>query len=169
MTARLTIGREAYADVQKEMAFVAETAERLRRSLHGIVRRDTDAYQAFMDAMRLPRATPEEAQTRRQALARAALEASEIPLETMRLCVSVLEKANVAARKGNRNAGTDAAVAAVLAGAAGRAAWMNVRANLPAVKDVDRRSRLSGEAASLKTVLEDLTERTIRSAETRDE
>ncbi len=165
MVAGLTVGRAAYADVNTEMAQALEAAEMLRERLHGMIRLDADAYAAFMTAVRLPRDTDAAAAERRAAMSAAAVLASEIPLETMRLCADALDVACEVARKGNRNAATDAAVGAMLLGTAGRAACRNVRVNLPSVKDLDTRGRLSGDAQALVRRIDETEARAVRHAE----
>ena len=83
----------------------------------------------------------------------------------MRKAVEVMEIAGTAARKGNKNAVSDAVVAGVLGRAAIRAADQNVRINLPSVKDLDTRSRLSGHANELVKKAEELEKRALRFAE----
>jgi formiminotetrahydrofolate cyclodeaminase len=58
-----------------------------------------------------------------------------VPLDTMQACSDALGFALVAAQKGNRNAITDAGVAALVAEAGLRGAGLNVRINLSALRD----------------------------------
>ncbi len=158
MVGRLTAGREKYASVEGEMRALVETGDALARALHGQIAADAAAYDGFMRAMRLPKASPAEKAARRAAMDGAARDAAEAPLRTAALCLDVLRAAVVAAEKGNRNAASDGAVAALLGRAALRGAVMNVLINLPSVKDdawaADARSRCSAlerEAADLET------------------
>lgn len=59
------------------------------------------------------------------------IEAARVPLRTAKVAAEVLELASRIAPIGNRNAVSDAGVAAQLAGAALRGALLNVRINLP--------------------------------------
>ncbi|MCG3134454.1 MAG: hypothetical protein HMLKMBBP_01760 [Planctomycetes bacterium] len=146
MVCNLTIGREKYRAAEAELTAVRADARRLRTELHGLIRRDCAAYDGFMQAMKLPKATDAEKAARKAAMGRAAILAAEIPLETMALCAEVLRLAVAAARKGNPNAASDGAVAALMARAALRAADLNVRINLPSVQDEAVRADLARRA-----------------------
>ena len=98
----------------------------------------------------MPKGTDAEKAARKTAMQAAYKGAAEVPLDTMRASVEALHLAKLAAEKGNRNAITDAGVAALLAGAAMRGAALNVRVNLAALKDEDARADLEERMASLQ-------------------
>ena len=135
MVARLTIGRPQYDAAQETMRQLEAKAERLRRQLLALVDADTVAYTNVMDAYRLPRETPEQKSERTTAIQEALKHAADIPLATAEACVQVLQMAALAAQQGNKNAGSDAAVAGLLAHAALQGAVRNVRINLGSIKD----------------------------------
>jgi methenyltetrahydrofolate cyclohydrolase len=118
MVCNLTVGREKYAAVDDELRHVRSMAERLRAELHAMIRRDSAAYDAFMAAVKLPKTTDAEKAARKETMGRAAVLAAQVPLEAMERARDVLELAVVVARRGNRNAVSDGAVAALLARAA---------------------------------------------------
>jgi len=142
MVANLTLGREEYAEAQTEMKAVKSAAASIRSELMELVDRDTRAFQAVMAAMRLPRGTEDEKNTRKAAIREATKEASQVPLRVAELACEVLALARVAAQKGNPNAVTDAGVAGWLALAAAEGAGLNVKINLPGIKDDTFRSEL---------------------------
>ena len=131
MVAALTVGRDAYADVEAEAREIGEAASGLRDQLVALADEDSIAYQAYMDARRLPRQTETERATRARAMEGAAVQAADVPLRTARVAREVLELARRIAPIGNRNAVSDAGVAALLTAAAIRGAVLNVRINLP--------------------------------------
>lgn len=149
MVCGLTVGREKYQEVDAELRAVRETALRLKEELHATIRRDAGAYGAFMAAMKLPKATPEEKAARKAAMGRAAVVAAEVPLRTMECALEVLRLAGVVARKGNPNASSDGAVGALMARAALRAADLNVRINLPTLPDDATRAEFVRRADAL--------------------
>ena len=131
MVAALTVGRDAYADVEAEAREIGEAASGLRDQLVALADEDSIAYQAYMDARRLPRQTETERAARARAMEGAAVQAADVPLRTARVAREVLELARRIAPMGNRNAVSDAGVAALLTSAAIRGAVLNVRINLP--------------------------------------
>jgi glutamate formiminotransferase/formiminotetrahydrofolate cyclodeaminase len=147
MVAGLTIGRKKYAAVEGEFAVIASSAEVLMQRLSGLVQRDADAYSAVAAAYKLPK--DQDAASRTDAIDAALLDAAEVPLETARGCVEVATLAATAATKGNSNAVSDAAVAAILAEAGCRAAAYNVFINVKSMSDPARGQHLAAEAQSL--------------------
>ena len=85
------------------------------------------------EARRLPRETDEQKTARKAAVAEASITATEVPLRVVRLALDVLDLAARMAPIGNRNAISDAGVAALFAAAAARGAAFNVAINLPAL------------------------------------
>jgi glutamate formiminotransferase/formiminotetrahydrofolate cyclodeaminase len=135
MVARLTIGRVKYAGVEPQMKVVLEEAEGLRDALSEAVAQDAAAYQAVMQAFKLPKDDPEQQQARTAAIQAALLEAAQVPLSVVRLTVQLLDLANQAVTLGNPNALSDAGTAAALAQAALEGAALNVRTNAVSLQD----------------------------------
>ena len=122
----------------EEAADLAEAAARLRPlrdTLASLVDRDSSAYSAVVAAMRLPKATEADKQQRRSAIDKAMRGATEVPLDTMRVCQQALRGAVVVAANGNANASTDTGTAVLLLTAALRGAALNVGVNLRSVSD----------------------------------
>lgn len=148
MVAGLTAGRPRYAHVAGEMQRAAQRASALAAELTDLVRRDAAAFHAVSAAYRLPKGTGEAAATRAAAIESAMLPATQSPLEIARAGADVAELAADVAEQGNRNAVADAAVAAVLAEAACRAAALTVRVNAPALRDAHAATTFAREAVA---------------------
>ncbi|MCL6581452.1 MAG: cyclodeaminase/cyclohydrolase family protein [Firmicutes bacterium] len=145
MVARLTLGRAEFAQAQTDMEAVLRVVPGLGREAATLVSRDAEAFQDVMAALRLPKVTDEEKARRREALERANQRAAEVPLRVTTLAAEVLGLARVVAEQGNPSAITDAAVAGRLALAGAEGAGLNVRINLPGIKDEGFRRRASEE------------------------
>jgi methenyltetrahydrofolate cyclohydrolase len=135
MVARLTIGRERYAAHQQQMIRVLDCAETLQKRLTALVDQDTLAYQDVMKAYSLPRVAEADSAQRISEIQKALRRAAEVPLEAAEACEELIELAATSAALGNRNAASDAAVAALLAHAGMRGAVLNVRTNLDCLLD----------------------------------
>lgn len=135
MVARLTVGKKKYADVEARMWELIERAEALRRELTDAVRADSAAFEGYIAAIRLPKETPEQQETRNAAMEEATLQTIRVPLSVSQKAVDVLGLAVEAVQKGNVNAISDAASGAALARAALTASSLNVRINCPNLKD----------------------------------
>jgi len=161
MVGRLTVGREKYASAEADMRRVLETGEDLRRALFRQVAADAAAYGGFMQARKIPKGTAAEKAARAAAMEEAGRLAAEVPLESARLALRAMEAAAEAAAKGNRNAASDACVAALLGRAALRGACFNVRVNLPSVKDEAWKGRMASEVERLERAAEEVERRAL--------
>ncbi|NWF71313.1 MAG: glutamate formimidoyltransferase [Chloroflexi bacterium] len=135
MVARLSIGKKKYAEVEARMREIAAEADALRAALQKAVTQDAQAFDAVMEAMRLPKDTETEQKARAEALERATHGAAAVPLHVAKSAAKVLELAAEAAETGNTNAITDAASAGAMARAALQAATLNVKTNALSVKE----------------------------------
>ncbi len=106
-----------------------------RAALLDLAGRDAEAFEAVMQAMRLPKGTEEEKERRRSAIQKALRGASDVPLEVASRSVALLEASTDLARTGSLNAISDVGVAVLLAHAAVEGALLNVRMNLRSIKD----------------------------------
>jgi glutamate formiminotransferase/formiminotetrahydrofolate cyclodeaminase len=149
MVTGLTIGRKKYAAVDGEMKQLAQQAAALVNELTGLVKRDAEAYGVVMNAYKLPGENEADVAKRKDAITAALLGAAEVPLETARACVRVLEIAAAVGARGNTNAVSDAGVAALLAEAACKGAVYNVRINISALDDKSKGAHLAEECGRL--------------------
>jgi glutamate formiminotransferase / formiminotetrahydrofolate cyclodeaminase len=150
MVARLSIGKKKYAEVEDANKDVLAEAEELRAKLTRAVDVDASSFEAIMAAYKLPKGTEEEKAARSQKIQEATLNASQVPLQTARDAVRVMELALQAARMGNNNAITDGASGAALARAALTSAGYNVRINLSSLKDKAQADALLADLMALE-------------------
>lgn len=137
----------------EEVTDLAEAASRLRPirdTLVELIDRDTEAYQAVIAALRLPKTDDAEKAGRREAIEAAMKLATEVPLETMRSCQQALAGARVVAERGHVAAASDAGVGIELLLAALRGAAMNIDTNLAGVKDTAYAARIRAERKELE-------------------
>jgi glutamate formiminotransferase/formiminotetrahydrofolate cyclodeaminase len=156
MVANLTVGKKGYKTVWEEMKEVAPQAQELKAAFLKAVDDDTFAFDAVMDAMKLPRKTDEDQVKRDAAMEKATREAIEVPLGVLRRCRDALPLVEAVADKGNVNSLSDAGVAALALRAAAGGALLNVLINLPGITDRAYIDRTSGEGMK---ILEEVKER----------
>lgn len=131
MVAELTSGRPEYAAHDAAINELRVGALARRAVLLELAEEDAVAYDSVVRARRMPKKSESEREVRAEALRSAMLDAARVPLRTAVVAAEVLELAERIAPIGNRNAVSDAGVAAQLAAAALRGALLNVRINLP--------------------------------------
>ena len=149
MVAGLTRTRTGAPEEAADLAEAAARLRPLRDTLTSLVERDSDAYAAVVDAMRLPKATEADKQQRRSAIDAAMRDAIDVPMDTMRACQQALRGALVIAGNGNPNASTDTGTAVLLLTAGLRGAALNVDVNLRNVSDAGFAERVSKERDQL--------------------
>ncbi|GAB4248959.1 MAG: cyclodeaminase/cyclohydrolase family protein [Thermoleophilia bacterium] len=137
MVASLTLGKEKYADVQDQIKELLEESEEVRAVLMDLIQRDTEAYAAVSEAMKLPRETDDQRAERDRRMQEALKEAANVPLAIAEQSLRVAKLAETAAEIGNVNAVSDAGVAALLADAAAESAALNVKINVGWISDED--------------------------------
>ena len=150
MVANLTIGKKGYEEVEEEMIALAGKASQLRNKLSEAIDRDADAYTAVMAAYKLPKTTDQETALRKQKIQEAIKHAALVPLEVARNALAVIELAGQAIRKGNKNAASDGAVAAMNARTGALAAIYNVKINLGSINDDIFVDKLTQEVKELE-------------------
>ncbi len=149
MVCNLTRGKQGYETVQDEIREILGKSEELRKDLTDLIDKDTDAFNEVMKALKMPKETEDQKELRRNALQTAFKQAAEIPLETARKCVQILDVAHIVAVKGNKNSITDAAVSALMAQTGVQAAMLNVRVNLSSIKDTEYVQQVTTELHEL--------------------
>ena len=135
MVAALTHEKKGFETSKDEMEILGNKAQKIKNRLSFLVDEDTNAFNAVMEANRLPANSDEEKSVKRNAVLATNKYAIEIPLEAAMLSLSVLEIAGELVKKGNPNSISDVGVAGEVALAAVRGACMNVLINLPGIKD----------------------------------
>ena len=155
MVAELTIGRAEYAEHEETIRHLRFDALERRAELVALAQEDATAYDAVVQARRMPKDTQGEKATRSQALGKAMVAAARAPLRAAVVAAEVLDLAERMAPIGNRNAVSDAGVAALLAAAGLRGALLNVRINLPYLPaDEPMRTSAPPEIARLEILAE---------------
>jgi len=150
MVANLTVGKKGYEAVEEDMKALADKASQLRNTLTAAIDQDADAYTEVMAAYKLPKTTDEETSLRKQKIQDAIKHAALVPLEVARDALAVIDLAGSAIRKGNKNATSDGAVAAMNARTAALAAIYNVKINLSSIQDNSFVEKLAQEVEGLQ-------------------
>ncbi|MFQ5709947.1 MAG: glutamate formimidoyltransferase [bacterium] len=135
MIANLSVGKGEFDAHYEALCQLAEQAQRVKDELLRAVDEDTEAFNAVLEAMRLPKDTREQNETRASAMSEGYKTAARVPLRTAELCQAALKLCLDAAQIGNEAVMSDAGVGALMAFAGVQGAIYNVRINLPHTKD----------------------------------
>lgn len=135
MVAQLTLGKEKYAASQEEMQEVAQKAGAMKDQFLAFIDEDSNAFNKIMAAFKLPKDTDEAKKARSAAIQEATKGAALVPFKVGQTANELFALAEAVILRGNPNAVTDGAVAAMNARAAVRGAFLNVKINLGSIKD----------------------------------
>lgn len=150
MVANLSAHKRGWDDRWKEFSDWAERGQDVMERLLRLVDEDTEAFAKIMDVFSMPKGTEEEKAARAEAMEKATLYASRVPLKTMQTAMEAMPVALAMARIGNPASASDAGVGAIAALAAVRGAHLNVRINAAGLKDRSLAAELTDEAARIE-------------------
>lgn len=135
MVANLSQAKAVSTEAEAELLSIAQGAQALKDELLRAVDADTEAFNAYLDARRLPQGSPAEKAARAAAMLAGLKVAVAVPLRTAEACLEALRLAGSVASVGNPNSLTDALVGAQIAFAGLRGGLWNVRINLKDIAD----------------------------------
>jgi len=150
MTCNLTVGREKFRDVEDKLKVVLARAGELRAQLLAAVDEDTAAYGEVSQAYKMPKETDAEKAARSEAIQKALMVATQVPLRVAKSAMETAQLAQIALEDGNPNVASDARVARLLADAARAGAAANVEINLGSLKDFDYVTNVEEELRDLQ-------------------
>lgn len=139
MVGALSIGKKAFREkdgiIQQDFNTIIESINGSYHFFIEAIDRDTEAFNLIMDAFRMPKETDSEKNKRSKAIQNATIKAIEVPYEVANEGLKVLQKLELIVKHGNRNTISDVGVAILMIAAGIEGAILNVKINLPGLKD----------------------------------
>ena len=135
MVCDLTTSKEKYAEEHSLCAEIREKAGVLYEGFAKAIDDDTAAFNLVSAAFKMPKGTDKEKAARKQAIADGTLEATKVPFHVMEMAAEGLALAERLQGHYNRNCDSDYGVGVLNLMTCMRGAWLNVKINLPGVKD----------------------------------
>ena len=150
MVCLITMGKEAYADMQQEIEELLRRTEYLRNRFQQLMQEDIEAYGRLATCYKLPRETSEERKYRTDMIQKQLVEAALVPLEVAECAAELILCCQRIAEIGSITVLSDVATGAILASCAGEGASFMVRINMRSLKN----DKLAAELADrLNTAL----------------
>lgn len=159
MVADLTLGKEKYKDFEDVCMNAKKRGIALYEELTAAVDKDTDAFNLISAAFKMPKSTDEEKAARRQAIAEGTLVATEVPFRTMELGYEGLKLAESLVGNSNPNCASDLGVGILQLKACIYGAWLNVKINLPGVKDEAKAKAFAEEGHKMYEEAEEIAKK----------
>jgi formiminotetrahydrofolate cyclodeaminase len=135
MVARLPKTRSGADEDRAALASAGEALAKLRETLIDAIDADTAAYDRVVAAYKLPKTSADEQSARKDAIQRALVVATEVPLSVVRASADALVQAAAVAAHGNASAASDVGVAVALLRAGAHGARLNVEINVGGLAD----------------------------------
>ena len=149
MVANLSAHKPGWDERWEFFSEWAEKGTRVMNELLALVDEDTDAFNCIMAVFGMPKGTDAEKAARAEAMEKATLYATQVPLKTMKASFRAFEIAGAMAEEGNPNSVSDAGVGALAARAAVQGAFLNVKINAAGLKDREAADALVAEAKEI--------------------
>ncbi|AAO36781.1 methenyltetrahydrofolate cyclohydrolase [Clostridium tetani] len=165
MVANLTIGKKGYEDVEEEMKKLKGMASEYKEKFVNYIDEDSDSFNKIMDAFKMPKNTEEEKKARTKVIQEGFKGAATVPLNVAKDAFELLDLAEKVIAKGNQNAVTDGAVAAMSARTAVHSALYNVKINLGSIKDEEFVNETKKEIEKLESNVNKIEEEILNKVE----
>ena len=149
MVANLSSHKRGWDEQWEYFSQWAEKGQDLISRLLHLVDEDTLSYNRVMEAFSMPRETLRDKEIRADAIEKATLYASRVPLETMKTALEVFDILEAMTDKGNPNSVTDAGVGAPAVLGAVKGGYLNVLINIGGLCDKEMARSLREEAEKL--------------------
>jgi glutamate formiminotransferase/formiminotetrahydrofolate cyclodeaminase len=150
MVSNLTANKRGSEKVDDILNEAADKLQDIKKALVKAVDEDTNAFNAYMDARRLPNKTAEEKRVREEAMQAGLKQAVMVPLGTAQRSYEAIEIAKVVAKNGNPASITDVGVGAQSAFTGVLGGIYNVLINLKDIKDEKFNDDMRKTCAGLK-------------------
>lgn len=154
MVANLSAHKAGWDERWKEFSDYADKGHELMARMLHLVDEDTESFNRIMEAIKMPKNSPEEKEARSMALEAATLYATKVPLDTMETACATFPLLEAMAQSGNPASVSDAGVGALAARSAVLGAQLNVRINAAGLTDRAEADRLTSrvEEIALKAI-----------------
>lgn len=169
MVAQLTYGVRKFENVEIEMRKIIPVLYQVTNDLIPLIDADTNAFNDYVEAMRLPKTTEEEKQVRNDAMQNGLKKAIEVPLSTMRIADSAWNMMVEVAGYGNIASKSDVEVGAKSLETGIWGAHKNVLINLKEIQDEAYKEKILSEANTILKRANEMCGQTIECINKRDQ
>ena len=149
MAAKLTYGVRKFEDLDSTVRRIIPPLHELSRSLIPMIDADTNAFNEYMEGLRMPKDTPEQQTARNARMQEGLKTAARIPLKTMKMADQAWDAMSEAARCGNIACKSDMQVGARALETGIWGAYQNVCINAEGIQDQAFKKKTLKEAQTI--------------------
>ncbi|WP_461612336.1 cyclodeaminase/cyclohydrolase family protein [Clostridium sp. Marseille-QA1073] len=155
MVCNLTVGKKSYNELEDDKkASIDETlkaCEELKFKFLDLMNEDTKVFLELMETFKMPKDTEEEKKVRSEKIQLGYKKSLEVPLSTAKAAFELYKYILIAAQYGNKNAVSDAGVAALMTQSAIEAAILNVKINMSSIKDEEYKNGIEKDIENISS------------------
>tara|TARA_B100000965_G_scaffold65580_1_gene51345 strand:- start:4749 stop:6437 length:1689 start_codon:yes stop_codon:yes gene_type:complete len=152
MVSNLTYGNDKYRKYSKICLQSSVKSQNYKDLLVALVDQDTIAYNNIVSSMRLPKRTKNDQKLREKEILKATINATNIPLEIIRICSKLIKETLNVAENSNPNCISDIGVASNMISSASLGAFYNILINIKDLRKTKREYYLSTSDFYLKQI-----------------
>jgi methenyltetrahydrofolate cyclohydrolase len=153
MVFNLTVGKKAYneydEDTKDSILKALEITNLNEGEFLNLMEKDAEEFLELMAAFKLPKNTEEEKTVRKEKIEEGYIKALQVPLTVAEKSYEIYKYIELAANYGNKNAVSDAGVAALLLQTAIESAVLNVKINLSGINDETYKAKVQHKCTEL--------------------
>lgn len=150
MVSQLTYGVRKFEHLDTQIRSIIPPLHDVSMRLIPMIDADTNAFNDYMDAIRMPKKTDEDKAARSAAMQEGLKKAIQVPLNTMKIADSAWNKMEVIAEIGNISSKSDVEVGVRALEVGIWAAYKNVMINMKGIKDESWKTKIIKEAEEIK-------------------
>lgn len=169
MVGWMTYGIRKFESVDMQMRVLIKNLDALMREMIPMIDRDTNAFNAYMEAMKMPKKTPEEIEARDAAMLEGLKTAIQVPLQGMRTASKAWEFMIGMARIGNIKSMSDLQVGAKCLETGIWGCYQNVLINLGDITDEAFKTEVLAEAETIVSKSKEALEQVLEILKARKE
>jgi len=166
MVGHLTIPKKKFKrldeSTQEKVIEAHESIKEKEKQLMDLVDEDTEAFNAIMSALKMPKDSEEEKKARSEAIEKATYKATTVPLEIAELAYDALGAIEPILKHGNKHAISDIGVGALMLYAGLEGAVLNVKINLGSLSDDAFKEKVSSKIETFLKEGKRLQEETLK-------
>jgi formiminotetrahydrofolate cyclodeaminase len=162
MVCRITLGKEANAQVRQEIEELLGKTETLRNRFQQLMQKDIEAYGHLAASYKLPRETSEERKYRTDMIQKQLVEAALVPLDVIESAAELIKSCHRIAEIGSIPVLSDVATGVILASSSGKGAAFMVRINLRSMKNDKLVAELEDRMNSALEIIETSVDKVIK-------
>lgn len=154
MTANFSQG-EGFEEAEQHVAQALQDMEYISSACEWLMADDMESFGQYIEALQLPKLTPEQQEERRLTLYETRIQSIDTPLRLMECCLYGMYSAAPLIAVCNRTVLSDVGISIILFEAAAHSSLLTVNINLVTLKDEEQKQAYAGHATVLMNKITD--------------